>query len=1249
MDFEDDTHYCLKCHATILGLDNYVSHKKESCGRVLEPETPLASQLLPPDEIELKADDFFSSLELRSSSKKPVPSTSGKNFNGILTRSKISATIPKESEPQQSKSGKNVWIGGNQLKDLGTGDNQSKLIKAVANLERRKDAASTSSPPRIVYEDSEDDSEEYDYEDEESSEEDFAPPKYYTGGKWKPSSPVQWNNRPVEREWNVPPPTYTGGKWKPKRPHSPPASYTKGKWKPSIDEDAQASAGGKYPAHYTGGKHSPPSHTRGKWKPEEDPPPSHTKGKWKPAEDDGKHPPPNYTKGKWRPMEDQVSGGKYPPPGYTRGKWKPEEVSAGGKYPPPGHTKGKWKPRCEQDEDDSFIGKGKGKSKLRVECNEISTAEQCTRGEWKPKSELDASLSDPAKVSIAAFEASSLNNKPGPSSSLVSNLDTKTTVPPHEVEEANFPIKIENIRGYSDDPLLRKSSGTVQYWCSPCNRRLASKLVYERHLKSELHFKRSSADVEFDDAAFIKTLKVEQSPDDSFADDLNKKPSAEKKRNRRKIFEICPVCRSKVNKTLIGKHLISHYHVRKGDISTKLAKQLVLDNILSVILESPFQCSVCKFFCNTQAQFLDHWKSSLHITKDQEYQGYYWCSFCKTSLNTTEEMLNHLSSEEHLEVVSVINRSVPIIIKKMSKMACLTCEETFTLNIQLLNHCRELNHDSSNVPKYDKDDYECKECDKKFLRAVCLQRHLLKKHKQHYFFCSVCNLKFLSKLEAKKHRGSSKHRFTLLDKKRPGGACTKRRCEYCDETFPNFMLLKEHLKEVHPEHKVRCPYCGKNFLVSQELANHIRAKACKFPDIPQHTQNAYQCDKCQFSSDSPSELLYHESLMHSEPLIIQYLDARDIKRKPIPKYKCPLCDKFFPKLSLLPHVRQHTKERPYICSTCNASFTKKNTLHYHEKIHKNLKQPQREATEEKKFLCSTCGVGFTRKFILQQHMLTHSGKICRCPEIGCFFLARKMSELQEHLQTHGTEKHFACDLCGYKGKTKRLLSRHMIIHQETKRFSCNVCQFTCRSTSHLKRHVRLHTGAKPYKCPYCDYKCNNMANLRRHILSTGKHPGKSVYECKFCKSRHNYETNNGAEFKKHLILHHREDFGSNNTAATYITGIYEANEDSTYCGDISENVDEPEEITEKIIPKADGILKLDTNEDPVMQPTELENKDRTLDQMLPMFIIPKDDVATVEISAPDAWNLIGRYDVDQTGTLVSFQSEEDEELFREHF
>lgn len=191
-DYDDDTHYCLKCHSTIIGLDNYVTHKKSRCGKNHSqendvPKTPL--QLISnQDESEpLKADDFFSSLELQSSSKKSLHQTSGKTVSGMWTRSKTSAISQgissKEQEP--SKSGKNAWIGGHQLKELGNGDNQTKLIKAVDNLSRNtsiKKEETANNSNSMMFGDSDDESLIYDYDDEEDDEDyQDCPPRSHTG------------------------------------------------------------------------------------------------------------------------------------------------------------------------------------------------------------------------------------------------------------------------------------------------------------------------------------------------------------------------------------------------------------------------------------------------------------------------------------------------------------------------------------------------------------------------------------------------------------------------------------------------------------------------------------------------------------------------------------------------------------------------------------------------------------------------------------------------------------------------------------------------------------------------------------------------------------------------------------------------------------------------------------------------------------------------------------------------------------
>lgn len=69
---DDDTHFCIKCHLTVHGLENYVRHRQSGCRPPDEQSVVRVSPTTPTTvsypEI-LNADAFFSSLELRSSSK----------------------------------------------------------------------------------------------------------------------------------------------------------------------------------------------------------------------------------------------------------------------------------------------------------------------------------------------------------------------------------------------------------------------------------------------------------------------------------------------------------------------------------------------------------------------------------------------------------------------------------------------------------------------------------------------------------------------------------------------------------------------------------------------------------------------------------------------------------------------------------------------------------------------------------------------------------------------------------------------------------------------------------------------------------------------------------------------------------------------------------------------------------------------------------------------------------------------------
>ncbi|XP_037283318.2 uncharacterized protein LOC119176238 [Rhipicephalus microplus] len=76
---DDDTHLCLKCSATITGLKNYIAHRKQHCYKIVRSDSAFTSVASPTTEhpyepSSLRADDFFSSLELQSI-QAVIPST----------------------------------------------------------------------------------------------------------------------------------------------------------------------------------------------------------------------------------------------------------------------------------------------------------------------------------------------------------------------------------------------------------------------------------------------------------------------------------------------------------------------------------------------------------------------------------------------------------------------------------------------------------------------------------------------------------------------------------------------------------------------------------------------------------------------------------------------------------------------------------------------------------------------------------------------------------------------------------------------------------------------------------------------------------------------------------------------------------------------------------------------------------------------------------------------------------------------
>ena len=54
-------------------------------------------------------------------------------------------------------------------------------------------------------------------------------------------------------------------------------------------------------------------------------------------------------------------------------------------------------------------------------------------------------------------------------------------------------------------------------------------------------------------------------------------------------------------------------------------------------------------------------------------------------------MMAHLTSETHLEIVTVINRNIAIVIKKVQLSECQICQKQFRLKFSLDRHMKK-NH-----------------------------------------------------------------------------------------------------------------------------------------------------------------------------------------------------------------------------------------------------------------------------------------------------------------------------------------------------------------------------------------------------------------------------------------------------------------------------------------------------------------------------------------------------------------------------
>jgi len=110
------------------------------------------------------------------------------------------------------------------------------------------------------------------------------------------------------------------------------------------------------------------------------------------------------------------------------------------------------------------------------------------------------------------------------------------------------------------------------------------------------------------------------------------------------------------------------------------------------------------------------------------------------------------------------------------------------------------------------------------------------------------------------------------------------------------------------------------------------------------------------------------------------------------------------------------------CDACGKTFTSKQSLNYHFKVHAG----------DYRFKCEGCGKRFIKQMRMQKCMDTHDG-IFRFHCIQCDYKTNTASLLRIHQAIHSSERPFICTMCDRAFKTKKVLRAHVkMVHSKTK-------------------------------------------------------------------------------------------------------------------------------------------------------------------------------------------------------------------------
>lgn len=924
------------------------------------------------------------------------------------------------------------------------------------------------------------------------------------------------------------------------------------------------------------------------------------------------HPPPDYTHGKWKPGESphQTKGGKWRSQRTiisTGGKWKPGmDREVGGK------GKGKHaKPKTSETASDYYCNSCNISFKSRftysAHCNG-KTHKKRKRSGKKIYEDAEESVAEEVEGTVEDSGSKVEDEKESKEETATSAPVPSETATKEEEEEAPSVKESEEAK-VAEEPVKRERE-VIEPECKICDQKFANLYVLTRHLLSRKHKNRTKGEKD--------TIRI--------LDQYHKFIV------RLSPFQ-CGLCQYYFNQESdLVVHLKESGHRNQ---CKKLPGELI--------------CTMCQYSSHANEDLVDHMTNNLShreaalkgrklcIIKEKWFMAA--CKFCKKKMHSRVHMKRHIRSKHKKELNPVGHIIGDCQIDEVGDFSCAECNNRkFKTYNAFVIHMNRRHGDS--------DAAICELCNKVLSGRNSFSQHMKsKKHKKKEMMRYLANKggKKEEKSEDVKEENDVKeediekemkieetkkeveedegNEYTKLKYntqkpdvpgmyerahnnhhlKKPRGPYKKRgrkpadkpvqekvfKCNHCDFMVNKYADLRPHYMDVHSKEILVCELCDITFLNEKALKLHYSGKQhqANLAHVEDNNTNMegetsiYHCHICNKRFTDEAWKQFHIDVYHlhpnSEELLVKELGRPDITWE---KYKdflervkncerneripCIECNKELKKDYMLEHLRLHSGDRPFKCRYCSQGFMSPLSLRRHllthlglterscdicgkkykkvESYREHMRQHAMEKQGVQKLMCDVCGMSFYLQRQLKHHMRRHGEKKFKCSEKDCHWSFYFANELDAHMKSHTKLRPFLCDQCGYSAGTKNRLLRHSRTHTGERNFHCEYCTYKAGTRTHLRRHMRIHIGSKPYKCPYCDYSCNTHENIRKHIMKTKKHEGLFIYPCKFCE----WGSNTVNEFRAHSKLNHPEHYDDEKyEGIAAVMGLYVKEED----------------------------------------------------------------------------------------------------------